>query len=54
VLFEESIHFQSFSIIMMSILVALSVVGVILGIYLGNRYWRSDVDSPWEPDDKAE
>ena len=54
VLFAESIHFQSFSLIMGSILVAVSIVGVILGVYLGIRFRGSDVDAPWEPSDEAE
>ena len=54
VLFAESIHFQSFSLIMGSILVTVSIIGVILGVYLGIRFRRPDVDAPWEPSDEAE
>ncbi|MFW9795383.1 MAG: hypothetical protein ACFFEE_13835, partial [Candidatus Thorarchaeota archaeon] len=48
VLFQESIHFQSFSLVMMSVLIVISILGSILGILVGLRYRRSDLDSPWE------
>ncbi|MFW9925952.1 MAG: hypothetical protein ACFFDM_04200 [Candidatus Thorarchaeota archaeon] len=47
VLFQESIHFQSFSLVMMSALFVISILGAILGIFLGIRYRGSDESSPW-------
>ncbi len=54
VLFSESIHFQSFSLIMMSILILASIVGTIMGVYLGRRYSGSDVETPWETNEVSE
>jgi hypothetical protein len=53
VLFAESIHFLSFSLIMISALIVISVIGAIMGIYLGIRWRGSDADSPWEPIDET-
>ena len=54
VLFAESINFQSFSLVMMSILVVVSVIGAIIGIYLGSRYRGRDIDAPWESNNEPE
>ena len=54
VLFAESIHFQSFSLIMLSILVAVSIIGTVAGVYLAARYRGSSVSTPWEANDAAE
>jgi hypothetical protein len=48
ILFAESVHFQSFSLIMLSSLLAVSIVGAVIGIYLGIRLRRPDINTPWE------
>ncbi|MFW9868764.1 MAG: hypothetical protein ACFFEL_03975 [Candidatus Thorarchaeota archaeon] len=47
VLFQESINFQSFSLLTLLALLAISILGSILGIFLGIRYRASDEISPW-------
>ena len=54
VLFAESIHFQSFSLIIVSVLLAASIIGAVLGVFLGIRFRGSDTDTPWEPIDKTD
>ncbi|MFX1580542.1 MAG: hypothetical protein ACFFBJ_12905 [Promethearchaeota archaeon] len=48
VLFAESIHFQSFSFTMFSILVVVSIAGAIIGGYLGIKSRGTDFTSPWQ------
>ncbi|MFW9809263.1 MAG: hypothetical protein ACFFE6_07775 [Candidatus Thorarchaeota archaeon] len=47
VLFQESINFQSFSLLTLLALLAISILGSILGIFLGIRYRASDEISLW-------
>ncbi|MGD9395912.1 MAG: hypothetical protein PVJ05_05755 [Candidatus Thorarchaeota archaeon] len=54
VLFAESINFQSFSLIILLILVAISIIGTIAGVYLGARYRGTEVGTPWEGKDAAQ
>ena len=54
ILFSESVHFQSYSIILLGVAFVVSFVGVILGVYLGKRFRRSSIDSPWEPKNEDE
>ncbi len=54
VLFQESIYFQSYSLIMLSFLIAIGILGVILGILLGIKYRASDASSPWEQTDQPQ
>jgi hypothetical protein len=53
VLYAESIHFQSFSLFILPVLLAAGLIGAILGVYLGIRFKRSDVDTPWESSDET-
>ncbi|MFW9812484.1 MAG: hypothetical protein ACFFF9_08505 [Candidatus Thorarchaeota archaeon] len=47
ILLQESIHFLSYSLTFMSILVVVSVIGAIIGVIIGRKYNPSDLDSPW-------
>lgn len=53
VLFQESIPFQSFSLLILSALLLISILGSILGIFLGIRYRAGDEISPWEQNDPS-
>ena len=52
VLLEESIHFLSYSFTFTSILLVVSVLGSIIGVFVGKRYRPSDIDSPWKAADQ--
>ncbi len=54
ILFSESVHFQSYSILLTSTALMLSVVGVFLGVYLGLRSRGTDVKAPWKANDEDE
>jgi hypothetical protein len=54
ILFSESVHFQSYSILLASTALVVSVVGVILGLYLGLMFRGSDVESPWKANEEDE
>jgi hypothetical protein len=47
VLLEESIHYLSYSLMFMSFLTVVSVVGTIIGVFVGKQYNPGVVDSPW-------
>jgi len=54
VLFAESIHFQGFSLIMLSALLAVSIIGAAIGVYLGIRLRGPVIDTPWETNEEDE
>jgi hypothetical protein len=47
VLVDELVYLQSFPLILTSVSLAVSILGLVLGIVLGRRY-INDVQTPWE------
>jgi hypothetical protein len=52
VLVEESIHFLSYSLTFLAIIIVLSILGVIIGTHIGRKYHPGGIETPWKGSDE--